>query len=704
MLKNILKRILNFMDNSDSISAIRRGIIMVIPLLMTGAFVRVLMTLPINVYQEVIRDAFSGAFLSMLTFLYDATMGMISLYITFSITIYYLRSKFLSGNYSFAGAMTAVATFLILSGVRLDDMDIEVFGAKGMFTAIFCSLLVSKLFILIINNVKIPFRLYADGVDLEFNDSIIAAIPFVSIVSLFTIFNYLICKIFEVRSFQEFYIHGINKIFEGQESNFFSGFMFVVISGIFWFFGIYGSDALSEVSNNIFEIRLFENINLVALGKQPVNILNKEFFDVFVLIGGCGTSICLLMVILLFSKRKINRNLARISLIPSIFNVNEILTFGYPVIFNPYLLAPFIVTPVVAYCMAYFAMKWGLVPLIIHEVDSTVPIIISGYKATGSVYGALLQVAIVLIGVLIYIPFVRMYDKSKSRNEAFRMKQLTEMLKQAEKENEEVELLKVPGVIGGLAKCLVADIKNAMEHEEIELNYQLQYDNDYNCIGAETLLRYKHPIHKYLYPPLVIKLADESGILSKLERYLFKKAAGDYKKIKNEIDRPKKISVNVTVATIVESGFIEFLKNLKNEYGILDGEMCIEITEQMAIKSDEEFERVLSEVKKLGYMIAIDDFSMGSTSIKYLQKNQFDIVKLDGSIVKEMMVNERSRDIIASIVYLAHSLNFSVLAEYVESEEQIEMLKKVGCNYYQGYHFSKAVKFESFLEELKKDK
>lgn len=69
-----------------------------------------------------------------------------------------------------------------------------------------------------------------------------------------------------------------------------------------------------------------------------------------------------------------------------------------------------------------------------------------------------------------------------------------------------------------------------------------------------------------------------------------------------------------------------------------------------------------------------------------------------------MMVNERSRDIISSIVYLAHSLNFSVLAEYVESEEQIEMLKKVGCNYYQGYHFSKAVKFENFLDELKNEK
>lgn len=704
MLKKILKKILNMMDNSDTISAIRRGLIMVIPILMIGAFARVLMTLPVNVYQEFLKNTFSGAFLSMLTFLYDATMGILSLYIAFSITIYYLRAKGLSHNYSFVGAMTAVASFLILSGVRIDDIDIEVFGVKGMFTAIFCAVVVSRLFILIIHNVKIPFRLYADGVDLEFNDAVIATIPCVAIIIIFTAFNYFICQIFDVHSFQEFYVHGISKIFEGKDSDFFSGFVFVVISGMFWFFGVYGSDVLDDVSSELFEPGLWENMSLVAEGKEPTQILNQEFFNVFVLLGGCGTSICLLMTIFIFSKRKLNRNLAKISTIPMIFNISEILTFGYPIIYNPYLLAPFIVTPAVAYCVAYFAMRWEIVPLITYEVESTVPIIISGYQATGSIKGSLLQIVIVIIGVLIYIPFVRMYDKSKSRNEAFRMNELTETLKKAEKENSDIELLRVPGVLGALAKCLAADIKSAIEHKEIELNYQLQYDNDYNCIGAETLLRYKHPVHGYLYPPLIIKLADESGILSKLERYLFIEAAKDYQKIKSETDKPKKISVNVTVATIVEPGFIVFLKNLKKEYGILDGEMCIEITEQMAIKSDEEFEKVLGEVKKLGYMIAIDDFSMGSTSIKYLQKNQFDIVKLDGSIVKEMMVNERSRDIISSIVYLAHSLNFSVLAEYVESEEQIEMLKKVGCNYYQGYHFSKAVKFENFLDELKNEK
>lgn len=99
-------------------------------------------------------------------------------------------------------------------------------------------------------------------------------------------------------------------------------------------------------------------------------------------------------------------------------------------------------------------------------------------------------------------------------------------------------------------------------------------------------------------------------------------------------------------------------------------------------------------------MIAIDDFSMGSTSLKYLQKNQFDIVKLDGSIVKEMMTNDRSRDIISSIVYLAKSLNFKVLAEYVETDAQMKALEKLGCDYYQGYHFSKAVDVEEFINVI----
>lgn len=673
---------------------------MVLPVLMLGSFSLLLKSFPLNVYQKFISYAFSGAFFHMMDFVYDATYGLLSLYIAFSIAFYAIRSEGVKHNYAFVGGLTAAISFFILSGVEIENFDVVPLGLKGMFVAIFCAIIVSKLYVIIINNVKIPFRLYADGIDLEFNDAIIAMIPSVSLVLLFASFNYLICMVCDVNSFSEIYLRLVTYIFRNLDRTFICGFLYVVVSSILWFFGIHGTDVLGSVSDRIFNSGLSENISAYVKGNNPNQILTSQFFEQFVLLGGCGATICLLFTIAIFSKRRINRNLAKISAFPMVFNINELMMFGYPIIFNPYLFAPFLVTPVVAYCVSYMAMYMGWVPVITHDVEWTTPIIFSGYKATGSIAGAILQVVVVMLGIFIYMPFVKMYDKSKMRSEKERIKELTDILKKAEEDNEEIHIMELPGIPGTLAKCLAADLRNAIEDKEIKLYYQLQYNNQNVCIGAETLLRYNHPIHGFIYPPLVIKIAEESGILSKLERYLFTEAAIDYRRIKNETSRPYKISVNVTIATILESNFMTFLENLKKDYNIDDGEMCIEITEQMAIKSDAEFERALDKVKELGFMIAIDDFSMGSTSIKYLQKNQFDIVKLDGSIVKAMMTNERSKDIISSIVYLAKSLNFKVLAEYVETEEQRQMLEDIGCSYYQGYHFSKSVDIEEFLDKI----
>lgn len=699
-MRRLCRYIVYKMDNSRTISAIRRGLIMILPVLMLGSFSLLLKSFPLNVYQKFISYAFSGAFLHMMDFVYDATYGLLSVYIAFSIAFYAIRAEGVKHNYAFVGGLTSAISFFILSGMELENFDVTPLGLKGMFVAIFCAIIVSKLYVIIIHNVKIPFRLYADGIDLEFNDAIITMIPSVALVLLFAMFNYLICMVCDVDSFSEIYLRVVTYIFRNLDRTFVCGFLYVVVSSILWFFGIHGADALGSVSDRIFSSGLSENITKSFSGGNPGEILTSQFFEQFVLLGGCGATICLLFAIAIFGKRRINKNLAKISAFPMIFNINELMMFGYPIIFNPYLLAPFLVTPVAAYCVSYMAMYMGWVPVIINDVEWTTPIIFSGYKATGSVAGAILQIVVLLLGIFIYMPFVKMYDKSKMRSEKQRIIELTNILKKAEEDNEEIQIMEVPGIPGALAKCLAADLQNAIEDREIKLYYQLQYNNENVCIGAETLLRYNHPIHGFIYPPLIIKIAEESGILSRLERYLFTEAAIDYRRIKNETNRPYKISVNVTIATILEANFITFLKNLKNDYNIEDNEMCIEITEQMAIKSDAEFERALDKVKELGFMIAIDDFSMGSTSIKYLQKNQFDIVKLDGSIVKAMMTNERSKEIISSIVYLAKSLNFKVLAEYVETEEQRQMLEDIGCSYYQGYHFSKSVDIEEFLNKI----
>lgn len=673
---------------------------MIIPVILMGSFSLVLTSMPIKAYQDFITGAFSGAFLDMLNFIYDATFGMVSLFITLSISICYIRSKGLRNNYVFVGAVTAVVGFFILSGVSIHKVNFEYMGVKGMFTAIFSAIVVSKIFVVIISNLTIPFRLYADGIDLEFNDAIIAMIPGTFIVSTIAILNYLVQKVFQVDCFHALFVRSVNSVFEISGRTFGSGLLFVLISSLLWFLGIHGSDVLEGTMEKVFSSGMKENINMIAQGKEPNVILTKQFFDLFVLIGGCGVTICLLISLFLVSRRNVNKNLARISAIPMLFNINELMVFGLPIIYNPYMLIPFVLTPIVCYIVSYMAFYLKLVPVITQEVAWTTPVFLSGYKATGSYKGSLLQFILIGIGVLIYIPFIRKYESAKIKSEMARMSELTEMLKKSERDNEDIKILSVSGIHGVLAKCLAADLQYAIEDEQIQLYYQLQYNDKLECIGAETLLRYRHPVHGMLYPPLVIKLAEEAGLLGKLERYMFKQAAIDYQKIKAVYHKKIKISVNVTISTILEPSFLTFLQKLKSDYSIEDSEMCIEITEQMAIKSDDQFEKVLNQVKKMGFLLAIDDFSMGSTSLKYLQKNQFDIVKLDGSIVTEMMTNDRSKEIISSIVYLANSLHFIVLAEYVESEEQIEKLKQIGCCYYQGYHFSKSVDINEFIEIL----
>ena len=123
--------------------------------------------------------------------------------------------------------------------------------------------------------------------------------------------------------------------------------------------------------------------------------------------------------------------------------------------------------------------------------------------------------------------------------------------------------------------------------------------------------------------------------------------------------------------------------------------MCVEVTEQTALALDEGGISALKQLKSMGLTLAIDDFSMGQTSLHYLKDGLFDIIKLDGSLVKGLSVHNSYKEIVASITGLAASLNLTVLAEFVETKEQKEMLHSIGGNCYQGYLYSKAV----FLDE-----
>ena len=119
--------------------------------------------------------------------------------------------------------------------------------------------------------------------------------------------------------------------------------------------------------------------------------------------------------------------------------------------------------------------------------------------------------------------------------------------------------------------------------------------------------------------------------------------------------------------------------------------LCLEVTEQAALQLDDRLEQRFQNIKSYGFHLAVDDFSMGNTSLQYLIKDYFDLVKIDGSLVQNICTNKRCKDIISSIIQLSQSLDFQVIAEYVSTADIRNELADIGCYNYQGWFYSTAI-------------
>ncbi len=692
--KNNSKNVLGRFERLRIVKIIRDALVNIIPVLIIGAFALVIKSFPVGVYQDFIESFAGGFILKLSEAIYSATFGVLSVYMTYSISNSYMR---LNDDYeaSRGGACIAsLISFFILSGVYLEDFNIDCLSAKSMFLAIITGLVASWLYCKLDGFFrKRKIMVYSAGADRRFNRMIHTILPIVITALIFGLINTIIVLISNENSARELLSSLVNSMFSFGEVGFFKGFFFVLLSSILWFFGIHGSDTLENVMQTYFSPGVLENHASVLAGEVPTNILTKEFFDCFVLIGGCGTTISLLIAIIIFSRNSARRNLGYTATIPMIFNINELMVFGLPIIFNPIMLIPFLATPLVCYSLSYLSIAMGIVPMITNEVEWTTPIVLGGYIATGSINGAILQIINVVLGVLIYAPFVRILDKNTANEMKERFSDFMSYFWDNEQDLNNIRITELNNVYGEIARELSADLKKNLS-KVIVLYYQPQYRYDGTCLGAEALLRCPHPIYGTLYPPLVIKLAEEGGFLIELERMVFTKAMEERPKFLEQYGEGVKLSINVTGTTVIAPEYIQFLRECNNIEPFAGENICLEITEQATLAFDEETIKALESIKEMGILLAIDDFSMGQTSINYLKNNIFDVIKLDGSLVKGLLEEQNCREIISSITQLADALSLSVLAEYVETEEHREELHEIGCDCYQGYLYSKAEPLE----------
>ena len=202
-------------------------------------------------------------------------------------------------------------------------------------------------------------------------------------------------------------------------NNIFAVAILYVIISLFWCVGIHGNNMVAAVKEPIFRPLLYANTAAYTAHNDIPYVMNLTMIQMFAEFGGSGVTIGLVIAILIFSKREDNRTIAGISIVPGLFNINETMTFGIPLVLNPILDIPFILAPVVTVIIGYILVSSGFCPHIVLEVPWTMPPVLFGFVATGGKpMGAVAQLIVVAVSVLIYVPFLIAYEKFQAKQAA----------------------------------------------------------------------------------------------------------------------------------------------------------------------------------------------------------------------------------------------------------------------------------------------
>lgn len=251
---------------------------------------------------------------------------------------------------------------------------------------------------------------------------------------------------------------------------------------------------------------------------------------------------------------------------------------------------------------------------------------------------------------------------------------------------------------------LANDLRKALAAGQLEVVYQPVVDLATGQIAkAEALLRWNHPLLGRVAPAHFIPIAEETGLINEIGDWVFKQAAGCSQQWQEHLGKTVQISVNASPVQIrsTEPGvnWLHYLEML----GLLGSSIVVEITEGLLLNASTTVADKLFEYRDAGIQVAIDDFGTGYSSMQYLKKFDIDYLKIDQSFVRDMVTDPSDRTIVKSIIVMAHELGLQVIAEGIENDEQKELLRTAGCDYAQGFLFSKGVSPVAFEQLMARE-
>lgn len=240
-----------------------------------------------------------------------------------------------------------------------------------------------------------------------------------------------------------------------------------------------------------------------------------------------------------------------------------------------------------------------------------------------------------------------------------------------------------------------AELRHALANDELELFFQPKVRlTDQKIVGAECLIRWNHPSRGLLTPDQFIAIAEETGVIVEIGNWVVKRACETASRFARDNPDPPRVAINISPRQFRDPHLATTIRRCMRESGIAAAQLELEITETMLMEDTEGAAVTVNRLHELGLKIAIDDFGTGYSSLSYLKRFPIDTIKIDRSFIMDIPENEDDVALTSAVIAMAHQLKLEVVAEGVESAEQLGFLTENRCEFAQGYYFSRPVPLE----------
>jgi diguanylate cyclase (GGDEF)-like protein/PAS domain S-box-containing protein len=241
------------------------------------------------------------------------------------------------------------------------------------------------------------------------------------------------------------------------------------------------------------------------------------------------------------------------------------------------------------------------------------------------------------------------------------------------------------------------ELLNAIEQKQFQLYYQIQVDSEGGVLGAEALIRWIHPARGLVSPAEFIPLAEETGLILPIGSWVVEAACGQLKAWEvRGIARNLALAVNVSAKQVQHEDFVCQMKAIVQKYEVCPCLLKLELTESMLVENVEDTINKIEQLRDFGIRFSLDDFGTGYSSLQYLKKIPINQLKIDQSFIRGIETDHHDQSIVRTVIAIAHSLEIDVIAEGVETDGQLQILKRTGCKAFQGYLFAKPMAVELF--------